>query len=341
MLALQKKPMTPEILRAEKIDKYFPFSQGAGKKRAHMQAVREVDLKVRTGETLGLVGESGCGKSTLGKILVGLETASGGRLYYKGDSIGGVSPRKNFPRQKIQMIFQDPFSSLNPRQKIKNIIAEGLRIKQKKEKTKVGIGQELERVMNKTGLLPEHGQRYPHEFSGGQRQRVAIARALAVAPEVLVCDEPVSALDVSIQAQIINLLHKMQKEMGLGMLFISHDLSIISQISHSVAVMYMGEILESGPWEKIYNFPAHPYTKALLSAVPVADPRINRRRILLKGEPPSPMDPPKGCLFHSRCPRCMPKCKEKRPQWSEIHPGQYIRCLLYSQGSFQPQNNTP
>ncbi|MFP4169186.1 MAG: ABC transporter ATP-binding protein [Desulfonatronovibrionaceae bacterium] len=322
--------MNSPLMCAEDINRFYAVSLGMGRKSRRLQAVRDVSLYLQSGETLGLVGESGCGKSTLGRVLVGLEPASSGRVFYREKQIwAGFSTEFNL-RQRIQMIFQDPFSSLNPRQKIKNIIAEGLTVRAGGKGSRSEIRETVARVMHKTGLPPEFGERYPHEFSGGQRQRVAIARVLAMDPEVIVCDEPVSALDVSIQAQIINLLRGMQKEMGLSLLFISHDLSVINSISHVVAVMYLGQIVESGPRQAVYSSPAHPYTRALLSAVPIPDPKDKRPRILLKGDPPSPMDPPPGCLFHTRCPECMDKCTKDRPAWSEIGSGHFVRCFLHS-----------
>jgi peptide/nickel transport system ATP-binding protein/oligopeptide transport system ATP-binding protein len=328
MLALREKRMNASILRAENIKKSYPVSRGMFQKSRDMHAVRDVSLHLEPGKTLGLVGESGCGKSTLGRVLVGLEPASDGKIFYKDRQIWNGSKTEFNLRQKIQMIFQDPFSSLNPRLKIKNIIAEGLQVRARKQNSREDIDSRVAAIMEKTGLSPEYRNRYPHEFSGGQRQRVAIARVLAMDPEVIVCDEPVSALDVSIQAQIINLLRRMQKEMQLSMLFISHDLSVINNISHFVAVMYMGEILETGPRFNLFSSPAHPYTRALLSAVPVADPGHKSGRILLKGEPPSPLDPPQGCLFHPRCPRSADKCTQNEPHWSKVGDSHFVRCFF-------------
>ncbi|MFO7817296.1 MAG: ABC transporter ATP-binding protein [Thermodesulfobacteriota bacterium] len=321
--------MTTDLLRAENLSKSYPVGQGIQNKGKRILAVNQVFLAVQTGETLGLVGESGCGKSTLGKLLVGLESASKGKIFYENKQIW-TKRTPNFElRQKIQMIFQDPFSSLNPRQKIKNIIAEGLLVRSKKKKLRQNISEQVSRIMHKTGLLAEYGNRYPHEFSGGQRQRIAIARVLAMNPSVVICDEPVSALDVSIQAQIVNLLRQMQEEMRISMLFISHDLSVISNICHSVAVMYLGSILETGRRAAIYSRPAHPYTQALLKAVPSADPEKKTEYLLLQGEPPSPLNPPGGCPFHTRCPQCMPQCREKKPGWTEVTPKHYVRCFLH------------
>ncbi len=289
-------------------------------------ALEDVSFEVFKGETLGIVGESGCGKSTLGKTLLQLGAPTSGEIYYAGANVLAFDKGelKDF-RKKAQMIFQDPYSSLNPRMNVRDIIEEPLKVQ--------GINIEknhVERLLELVGLSPLFMQRYPHEFSGGQRQRIGIARALAMNPEFIVCDEPISALDVSIQAQIINLLKKLQKEMGLTYLFISHDLSLVKYLSTRVAVMYLGHIVELSTSEKIYANPKHPYTQALLSAIPIANPQKERERkkILLEGDIPSPINPPKGCVFCTRCPFAEERCHKERPLQKEIEPGHTVSCHL-------------
>lgn len=287
-------------------------------------AVAGVDLTVARGETVGLVGESGCGKSTLARLAVGLEKPSRGTVRLDGRAIhgpGGLTNRE-LPRL-VQMIFQDPFSSLNPRLPIGWTVAEGLRA--------MGIGSRRERrarvleLLDQVGLLPEHARRFPHQFSGGQRQRVAIARALALSPALLVCDEPVSALDVSVQAQVINLLADLKARLGLAYLFISHDLAVVGHLSDRVAVMYLGRIMELAPSQALYAGPIHPYTRALLAAVPRPDPGL-RRPADLAGETPNPASPPRGCVFHPRCPRATPECAAAEPPLVALAPGHFVRC---------------
>ncbi len=297
--AAKRKP----LLQADRISKYFPVKTGLFGRTRLLRAVDQVSLFVRHGETLGLVGESGCGKSTLGRCLLKLVEPTGGRLKFDDQDITHLSARQMRPlRRRMQIVFQDPFSSLNPRMTVREIVAEALQI-HKLASDKQDELRQVNDLLERVGLRRDALERYPHEFSGGQRQRIGIARALAVRPDFIVCDEPISALDVSIQAQIVNLLLDLQQELNLSYLFISHDLKIVEYMSHRVAVMYLGRIVELAPATSLYARRHHPYTRALLSAVPVADPERKRLRILVEGDVPSPLDPPPGCSFHPRCPR--------------------------------------
>lgn len=302
-------------LEVRDLRKHYPvgggFMEGAG---ALVRAVDGVSLHLAPGETLGLVGESGCGKSTLGRLILGLEPPTSGDVLLGGESIFTGHPR-DF-RRKVQMIFQDPFSSLNPRMSVGSIIAEPLVIHSLGNRPR--RRERVAELLGLVGLRPEHAKRYPHEFSGGQRQRIAIARALALEPDFIVCDEPVSALDVSVQAQVVNLLADLRNRMNLAYLFISHDLSVVASVSTRVAVMYLGRIVETGPRDKIFSTPGHPYTRALLASVPVPDPGVRRERVVLPGDPPSPAAPPAGCPFHPRCPEAMPLCSHAVPHRSRL-----------------------
>ena len=309
------------------VTKHFKVTSGLlGLKSDLVRAVDGVNLTVAKGETLGLVGESGCGKSTLAKCIMGLESVTSGEVVFQNQSIKTWDEKKL--RQRIQMVFQDPYSSLNPRQKIGSIIREGLDIHS------IGTKEERKEKVNEllglVGLRPEHGARYPHEFSGGQRQRIAVARTLALSPQLIVCDEPVSALDVSVQAQVIRMLKDLQQQFNLTYIFISHDLSVVSHISDRVAVMYLGRIMELSSSEALFASPKHPYTEALLSAVLPPDPNNQPERIALEGDLPSPMNPPTGCPFHPRCPKAFEKCPNARPELVEIEPGIKVACWLYS-----------
>ena len=314
------------LVEIKDLCKYFEERQGF--KKQNLKAVNHVSFEIRKGETLGLVGESGCGKSTLGRTVLRMIQPTSGSIIYEGKDITGLSKKEMFPyRKKMGMIFQDPFSSLDPKLKIGQIIKEPMEIhsmytaKEREEK----VTELLETV----GLMPDHKNRYPSEFSGGQRQRIVIARALALNPEFIVCDEPISALDVSIQAQIMNLLEQIQAERKISYLFIAHDLSMVNHISHRIGVMYLGNLVEIGPADEIYQNPMHPYTKALLSAEPIPDPKMARKKesVLLEGEVPSPLNPPKGCPFVTRCTHAMNRCKEENPEWKEIA-GRRVSCHL-------------
>ena len=334
---------TPSVAQAISVDQlqmYFPLKQGwLGQKRAWIRAVDGVSFSVGLGETLGLVGESGCGKSSLGRTLIRLYRPTSGSIQICGQEIGaleGESLRK--ARVNFQMIFQDPYASLNPRMTVFDSIAEPLRT-HGMAKNKQELAQKIESLMQKVGLSPRFIRKYPHEFSGGQRQRVAIARALAVNPKVIICDEPISALDVSIQAQILNLLVTLQKELGLSYLFIAHDLAAVRYISSRIAVMYLGRIVEIANKTDLFTGPRHPYTQALLSAVPTADPKKERvrKRILLSGDLPSPVNPPSGCAFHTRCPYAQPRCVAEVPVAEEVGVGHQVVCH-YATGGLLPRS---
>ena len=320
------------ILEVTDLEKHFPIMRGAFFKRK-VGAVRAVDgisFHVKTGETLGLVGESGCGKSTTGRLVTRLLEPTGGKVLFEGRDITHLSVGRMRPaRRDVQMIFQDPYSSLNPRHTVGSIIAAPLQVQS--IKTPHGVKREVQRLLELVGLSPEHYNRYPHEFSGGQRQRIGIARSLALRPKLVVADEPVSALDVSIQAQVVNLLADLQTEFNLTYLFIAHDLSVVRHLSDRVAVMYLGKIVEVADSKEIYANPLHPYTKALLSAVPIPDPVIEkkRERIILTGDVPSPINPPAGCHFHTRCPYVMDVCKEDEPAFADQGGGHFVACHLY------------
>lgn len=295
--------------------------------RRTVHAVDNVSLTVRRGETLGLVGESGCGKSTLARCLVRLYDITDGQLFFEGDDITGKSLREMRPlRRRLQMVFQDPSASLNPRRRVGDLVAEPLRIHTKLSAAE--IDRRVAELFDIVGLLPDHVARYPHEFSGGQRQRVGIARAIALNPDLVVLDEPVSALDVSVQAQIVNLLADLQEKLGLTYIFIAHDLSVVRQVSTRIAVMYLGSVVEEGPAEAVFSAPAHPYSQALISAVPVVEttPGGSRKRILLTGDVPSPLNPPSGCRFHPRCPIARDRCRTERPEPQAFGADRKVAC---------------
>jgi len=320
--------MSEAIMQLENIKKYFPIRGGVfSKVVGHIKAVDDVTFTIKKGETLGLVGESGCGKSTLGRTILKLLDPTDGHAYYKGQDIFNTDKHKlRQLRRELQIIFQDPFSSLNPRLNVGEIVGESLEIfgvatgKEKQER--------VEYILEVCGLAPHHHKRYPHEFSGGQRQRVGIARALTLNPDFVVADEPISSLDVSIQAQIVNLMEELQEKFGLTYLFISHDLSMVRHISDNVAVMYLGKVVEICNKKELYQNPLHPYTQALLSAVPVMDPDSKSKRIILKGDVPSPANPPEGCNFSPRCRYAEDICHRDEPELREIDQGHFVSCHL-------------
>ena len=318
------------LISVRGLRKYFPVLEGLLIKRvvAEVKAVDDVSFEIRRGETLGLVGESGCGKTTVGRCLLRLEEPTAGSILYQGDDLAGMSDEGlKTLRQKIQVIFQDPFSSLNPRMKVGQILAEPMRV----HRLYATAGERNDRVdelLRVCGLNPKFIDRYPHEMSGGQRQRVGIARALALNPEFIVCDEAVSALDVSIQAQVINLLEELREQFGLTYLFIAHDLSVVRHLCHRVAVMYLGKLAEVADCDELYENPMHPYTRALLSAVPVPDPVVEaeREHRVIQGEVPSPINPPSGCVFHPRCEYAVTRCRADVPDRRELRPAHFVAC---------------
>ena len=318
------------ILMVNKLKKYFPIKGGmVSKTVGYVRAVDGITFNLKRGTTMGLVGESGCGKTTAGRTILRLSGGkTGGQVLFNGQEIYYLSHKElRALRTKMQIIFQDPFSSLSPRLPVGEIIGEAVREHELVPKEE--FDDYIDQVMDNCGLQPFHKTRYPHEFSGGQRQRICIARALALNPEFVVCDEPVSALDVSIQAQIINLLKDLQEKYKLTYLFISHDLSVVEHISDTVGVMYLGNLVEYGATDDIFRNPLHPYTKALFSAIPIPDPNAKMERIVLEGSIPSPANPPSGCKFHTRCANCMARCKVEEPQQREVEPGHFVVCQLY------------
>ncbi|MGL4874757.1 MAG: ABC transporter ATP-binding protein [Clostridium sp.] len=318
------------ILEVKNLCKYFPANKGMFSKKSFVKAVDNVSFTINKGETLGLVGESGCGKTTTGRTVLRLYNPTSGEIIFNGQNIEKLKDSELMPiRRKMQMIFQDPYASLNPRMTVGDIIGEAIDIHglyEGKEKD-----ERIRYLLDKVGLNGSHINRYAHEFSGGQRQRIGIARALAVEPELIVCDEPISALDVSIQAQVINMLEELQEELGLTYLFIAHDLSMVKHISTHIGVMYLGQMVEKGLSDDVYLTPKHPYTKALLSAVPVPDPNYskNNKRIVLEGDIPSPIDPPPGCRFKGRCKEAMEICACETPELKEVSKGHFVACHLY------------
>lgn len=323
---------TPDLVTVRNLRMHFPVTEGAlfSRVAAHVRAVDGISFTIRKGETLGLVGESGCGKTTTGRCILRLEHPTGGEILFDGKNLIDLDDRSmRALRQKIQVIFQDPYSSLNPRMKIGEIISEPMKV-HRTEPNKAARDARVIELLNMCGLDPRFADCYPHEMSGGQRQRVGIARALSVRPEFIICDEAISALDVSIQAQIINLLEDLRDQFGLTYLFIAHDLSVVRHLCHRVAVMYLGKIVELAECDELYSNPLHPYTQALLAAVPVPDPDMEKVRAyrIVKGEVPSPMNPPSGCVFHPRCPLAVDNCAKTVPEFRELRPGHWVACSV-------------
>jgi oligopeptide/dipeptide ABC transporter ATP-binding protein len=316
------------LVEVKNLVKYFPVRAGLLQRVVNqVKAVDDVSFVVRKGETLGMVGESGCGKTTIGRTMLRLVEPTSGSVNFEGKDVFALPPRElKVVRRDMQIIFQDPYASLDPRVPIGESVMEGLHIH------KIGTPKERVEIMmqtlKKVGLEDYHARRYPHEFSGGQRQRIGIARALALRPSFIICDEPVSALDVSIQSQVLNILKDLQTEFGLTYLFIAHNLSVVEHVSDRVAVMYLGKMVELTTREELFRNPLHPYTKALMSAIPVPNPRLKRQRTILKGDVPSPLNPPKGCRFHPRCPVAIEKCSHEEPAFKEITPDHFVACWL-------------
>ena len=332
--------MAETLLRVDDLKVHFPVMRGIVLKKqvGTVHAVDGVSFSLARGETLGLVGESGCGKSTTGLAVLRMQAATAGRIEFEGQDITHHDKAQMRPiRQRLQMVYQDPYGSLNPRMKVKDIIGEPLVVH-----GLAGVAQAYDAriadLMRTVGLLPDMADRYPHEFSGGQRQRIGIARALALEPSLIICDEPVSALDVSIQAQVVNVLQELQERLGLAYLFIAHDLSVVRHLSHRVAVMYLGRIVEIAPRDALYKEPLHPYTQALMSAVPVADPVVERarKRVVVQGEVPSALRPPPGCRFHTRCPMALARCKVDDPVLQDLGQGRAVACHLLDVGATAP-----
>ncbi|MGG4341400.1 ABC transporter ATP-binding protein [Paenibacillus lautus] len=318
------------LLEVKNLQKSFTVKKGFFGTSKQLRAVDGISFAIHKGETFSLVGESGCGKSTTGRLVTRLLTPNSGEVLFNGTDISGYNENQMRPlRKDMQMVFQDPYASLNPRMKVKELVAEPLLIHTKlstKERDKLAC-----ELLETVGLNSFHAERFAHEFSGGQRQRIGIARALSVRPNLIVADEPVSALDVSIQSQVLNLLQDLQEEYGLTYLFISHDLSVVEHISDRIGVMYLGALVETADKDTLYDRPLHPYTQALLSSVPVPDPKQKKERIILKGDLPSPVNPPTGCCFHTRCPSCMEVCKQITPVYREVEPGHQVACHLYDE----------
>lgn len=325
------KPNPEYILEVKNLKKYFPLNRNFfGKPQTYLRAVDNVSFGVKKGQTIGVVGESGCGKTTLGRTILKLYDSDGGKIWFDGKDLTEIKRNKmNDLRVDIQLVFQDPYSSLPPRMTVGSIISEAVKVHNIVPKEEVQ--SYTLKIMEQCGLQPSYYDRYPHEFSGGQRQRICIARALAVKPKLVICDEPVSALDVSIQAQVINLLKKLQNEMDLTYVFISHDLSVVKYITDQILVMYLGNMMEYGDTDEIFDNPLHPYTKALFSAVPVPNPDAKMERIILSGDIPSPANPPKGCKFHTRCKECMSVCKMLEPKYIEHTKNHFVACHLYNE----------
>jgi oligopeptide/dipeptide ABC transporter ATP-binding protein len=318
------------LLEVEGLKKYFPIKGGilGNKVIKQVKAVDDVSFKVYKGETVGIVGESGCGKSTTGRSIIRLIEPTEGKVLFEGKDISQMSKRElRLMRKDFQIVFQDPFASLDPKMKVGQILEEPMKnYRMYDAKTRK---KKVEELMKRVGLSPSYIDRYPHEFSGGQKQRIGIARALSLEPKLIIADEPVSALDVSVQSQVLNLMRELQQQFQLTYLFIAHDLSVVKHLCNRIGVMYLGRMVELAPKKELYENPLHPYTQALLSAVPIPNPKMKKERIVLQGDVPSPADPPQGCAFHPRCSACMDICKTERPEFKEVKDGRYVACHLY------------
>jgi oligopeptide/dipeptide ABC transporter ATP-binding protein len=325
---LNQKSKENPLLEVKGLKKHFPIMSPMGRVQGYVHAVNNVEFTLKKNETLGLVGESGCGKSTTGRTILRLTEPTAGKALFKGKDLFQLKKKEfHSMRNKLQMVFQDPHSSINPKQRIGRAIEEPMKIHKignAKERTEKAM-----ELLHKVGLRADQYYKFPHEFSGGQRQRIGIARALALNPEVLICDEPVSALDVSIQSQVINLMEDLQEQYNLSYIFIAHDLSVVRHISDQIGVMYLGDLVEKAPTDELFSQPLHPYTQALLTSIPVPNPEFKRNRIILKGDIPSPINPPSGCKFHTRCPYAMDRCKTDVPAFKETAPGHAVACHLF------------
>jgi oligopeptide transport system ATP-binding protein len=335
------------LLQVKNLKKHFPVMGGLlGRKTSAVKAVDGISFNIEKGETLGMVGESGCGKSTAGRAILQLHKPTSGQVFFEGKELTSISAEelRNL-RPKMQMIFQDPYATLNPRHSVRKIVGEPLVVHGMMKKRSKELKDRVAELLELVGLEPAYMRRFPHEFSGGQRQRIGIARALSLDPGFIVCDEPISALDVSIQAQVVNLMQDLQEQLGVAYLFIAHDLSMVKHISHRILVMYLGKVMELARRNDLFDDPLHPYTQSLNSAVPVPNPKTERarKRFILEGDPPSPANPPSGCVFHTRCPLAVEECIKVEPTWREIYPNHFVACHLADQngGSKLPEQTTP
>lgn len=325
-----------KLLQVVNLKKHFPIAGGLGRQGGAVKAVDGISFDIQQGETLGMVGESGCGKSTAGRAILQLHKPTAGQVFFEGNELTSISANElRMLRPKMQMIFQDPYATLNPRHSVRKIVGEPLVIHRMMKADSQELKERVAELLELVGMDPAYMRRFPHEFSGGQRQRIGIARALSLNPNFIVCDEPISALDVSIQAQVVNLMQDLQEQLGMAYLFIAHDLSMVKHISHRIVVMYLGKIMELAERNDLFDDPLHPYTQSLNSAVPLPNPKSERvrQRFILKGDPPSPANPPSGCVFHTRCPLTVEECIKVEPEFREIYPGHFASCHLADQQS--------